>query len=177
MDVILLVYFQTHLLELMTISNNIIQNTIIPVWKTVQDIFNSQKLCGHGIYQNQYVRMARNWTELGFPSDFIFESSDCVLYSLKMLVRFMINMRGYDVVNIFFNSSPVGPNGRHFLTFHMHFREWKFCILLRISLKFVPKGSIDNNPVLVQIMAWRRIGDKPLCELMLTQFTDAYMRH
>ena len=26
-------------------------------------------------------------------------------------------------------------------------------------------------------MAWRRIGDKPLSESMLTQFTDAYMRH
>ena len=26
-------------------------------------------------------------------------------------------------------------------------------------------------------MAWRLIGDKPLSEPMLTQFTDAYMRH
>ena len=29
----------------------------------------------------------------------------------------------------------------------------------------------------VQIMAWRRIGDKPLSVPMLTQFTDIYMRH
>ena len=53
----------------------------------------------------------------------------------------------------------------------------KFCILIDISLKFVPKGQISNIPALVQIMAWRRIGDKPLSEPMLTQFTDAYMRH
>ena len=26
-------------------------------------------------------------------------------------------------------------------------------------------------------MAWRRIGDKPLSEPMMAQFTDAYMRH
>ena len=26
-------------------------------------------------------------------------------------------------------------------------------------------------------MAWRRIGDKPLPELMLTRFIDAYMKH
>ena len=26
-------------------------------------------------------------------------------------------------------------------------------------------------------MAWRRTGDKPLSELMMTQFNDAYMRH
>ena len=31
----------------------------------------------------------------------------------------------------------------------MHFREWKFCILIKISLKFVPKGPTDNNPALV----------------------------
>ena len=49
----------------------------------------------------------------------------------------------------------------------------KFCILIRISLKFVPKGPIDNNQALAQIMAWHRIGDKPLSEPMLTQFTDA----
>ena len=41
-----------------------------------------------------------------------------------------------------------------------------------ISLKFVPKGSINNILALVQIMAWRRPGDKPLSRPMLTQFTD-----
>ena len=50
-------------------------------------------------------------------------------------------------------------------------------IAVMISLKFVPKVWIDNIPTLVQIMAWRRIGDKPLSEPMVTQFTDAYMRH
>ena len=37
-------------------------------------------------------------------------------------------------------------------------------ILLKISLKFVPKGPINNIPSLVQIMAWGRAGDKPLSE-------------
>ena len=40
-------------------------------------------------------------------------------------------------------------------------------ILTKISLKFVPKGPINNIPALVQIMAWRRPGDKPLSEPML----------
>ena len=53
----------------------------------------------------------------------------------------------------------------------------KFGILITIPLKFVPKGLIDNNATLVYIMAWRRIGDMPISELMLTRFTDAYMRH
>ena len=48
-------------------------------------------------------------------------------------------------------------------------------IHIQISLKFIPRGPIDNKPALVRVMAWRRIGDQPL--LMMTQFTDAYMRH
>ena len=50
-------------------------------------------------------------------------------------------------------------------------------IPILISLKFVPRSPIYNMPAFVQIMAWRRPGDKPLSEPMLTQFTDAYMRH
>ena len=40
-------------------------------------------------------------------------------------------------------------------------------ILLKIPLKFVPWGPIKNIPALVQIMAWRRPGNKPLSETML----------
>ena len=50
-------------------------------------------------------------------------------------------------------------------------------IMIQISLKFIPRSPIDNKSVLVQVMAWRRTGDKPLPETMMTQFTDAYMRH
>ena len=38
---------------------------------------------------------------------------------------------------------------------------------IKISLKFVPKGPMDNILALVQIMAWRRPGDKPLSEPMM----------
>ena len=40
-------------------------------------------------------------------------------------------------------------------------------ISLKISLKFVPKVQIDNIRALVQIMAWRRPGDKPSFEPMM----------
>ena len=40
-------------------------------------------------------------------------------------------------------------------------------IPIKFSLKFVPKGPIHNIPALVQIMAWRRPGDKPLSEPMV----------
>ena len=37
-------------------------------------------------------------------------------------------------------------------------------IAMKISLNFIPSGQIINNPALVQIMAWRRPGAKPLSE-------------
>ena len=40
---------------------------------------------------------------------------------------------------------------------------------IKISLKFVPKGPINNIPALVQIMAWRRSGDKPLSKPMMVR--------
>ena len=52
-----------------------------------------------------------------------------------------------------------------------------FCILIQISLKFVPNGPIDNKSALVQVMAWCRTGNKPLPEPKLTLFIDAYMWH
>ena len=50
-------------------------------------------------------------------------------------------------------------------------------ISIKVSLKFVSKGPIDNIPAMIQIMAWHRTGDNPLPEPMLTQFPDAYMRN
>ena len=50
-------------------------------------------------------------------------------------------------------------------------------ILFQISLKFVPRSPIEHKPALVQVMAWRWTGNKPLPEPMMTQFTNAYMRH
>ena len=68
------------------------------------------------------------------------------------------------------NSSPPGQNGRHFADdiFKCTFVNEKFCILIWISLKFVPKDPIDNTPALVQVMAWCRAGDEPLSEPLLS---------
>ena len=37
-------------------------------------------------------------------------------------------------------------------------------ISIKISLKFVPRGPINNIPALVQMMVWCRLGDKQLSE-------------
>ena len=77
------------------------------------------------------------------------------------------------------NSLRPRQDRRHFAddVFKCNFVNENVWITITISLKFVPKGPINNIPALVQIMAWRRTGDKPLSEQMRTQFNDAYMRH
>ena len=67
------------------------------------------------------------------------------------------------------NTLRPRQNGRHFaddILKCIFFNE-NVWILIEISLKFVPKGPIDNIPALVQTMAWRRPGDKPLSEPMV----------
>ena len=62
-------------------------------------------------------------------------------------------------------------NGRHFAddTFIHIFLKENVRILIKLLLKFVPKGPINNILVLVQIMAWRRPGDNPLSEPMMVR--------
>ena len=65
---------------------------------------------------------------------------------------------------------PAGQNGRHIADdiFKYIFLNEHFCILIRISSKFVPKGLNDNKWASVQVTAWRR---------SRIQLTDAYMLH
>ena len=51
------------------------------------------------------------------------------------------------------------------------------CTLLKWHRQtFVSVGSVDNS-ALVQVITWRPIAYKQLQEAMLTQYTDACMRH
>ena len=67
------------------------------------------------------------------------------------------------------NTLRPRQNGRRFADdiFKRIFLNGNIIISIKISLKFVPEGPIDNNPALVLIMAWRRSGDKPLSEPMM----------
>ena len=75
----------------------------------------------------------------------------------------------YHVCHDIVNTLRPRQNGRHFADdiFKCIFLNENAGILLKISLKFVPKVRINNIPALVQIMAWRRPGDKPLSEPMM----------
>ena len=67
------------------------------------------------------------------------------------------------------NTLRQRQNSRHLPDdiFKCIFLHENVSISIKISLKFVPGGSINNIPALVQIMAWHRPGDKPLSEPMM----------
>ena len=69
------------------------------------------------------------------------------------------------------NTLRPGQNGRHFADaiFKCILLNENVWISIKISLKFVRKGPINNIPTLVQIMAWRRPGAKPLSEPMMVR--------
>ena len=67
------------------------------------------------------------------------------------------------------NTLRLWQYGRHFPDDILRciFLNENVWISIKISLKFVPKGPINNIPALVQIMAWCCPGNKPLSEPML----------
>ena len=67
------------------------------------------------------------------------------------------------------NTLRPRQDGRHFADdiFKCLFLNENVWISIKISLKFVPKGPIYNIPALVQIMACRCPGDKPISEGMM----------
>ena len=69
------------------------------------------------------------------------------------------------------NTLRPRQNGRYLPDdiFECIFLKENAWIPIKISLKFVPKSPINNIPALVQIMAWRRPGHKPLSEPMLVR--------
>ena len=67
------------------------------------------------------------------------------------------------------NTLRLRQNVRRFTddTFKRIFLNENVWMSIEISLKFVPKVPINNIPALVQIMAWRRPGGKPLSDPIL----------
>ena len=76
------------------------------------------------------------------------------------------------------NSMRPRQNGRRFADdlFKCIFLNENVRISIKISLKCLPRGPINNISALIQIMAWRRSGDKPLSEAMVfSLLTDIWV--
>ena len=74
-----------------------------------------------------------------------------------------------EIVTCFINALRPRQNECHFADdiFKCILLNENVWIPIKISMMFVPEGLIYNIPALVQIMAWRRPGDKTLSEPML----------
>ena len=90
---------------------------------------------------------------------------------LKRNVGYRDNTRGSRIIrafniNIPRKNDPLSPDD----IFRRIFVIETFYILIKFNWNLFIRGSIDNNPALVQIMAWRLIGDKPLNTRRKEQF-------
>ena len=80
-----------------------------------------------------------------------------------------VGYRRLDLLACNLNTLRPRQDGRYFAddVLKCIFLNENMWISLKIPLKFVPRGPINNILALVQIMAWCRPGDKPLSEPML----------
>ena len=87
-------------------------------------------------------------TQLWGGKDILRSSRSVRKYNIMRTYAFSYYVHG---IMDWFNSSPPGQNGRNFTDdiFRCIFVNDFFFILIKISLKFVPNGSIDNNLALV----------------------------
>ena len=88
----------------------------------------------------------------------------------------LMSLLSHSAIFYYWGHIPVNTlrprqNGRHFADdiFKWIFLNENVWIPIKISLKFVPQGPINNIPALVQIMAWRQPGDKPLSGPMMVR--------
>ena len=96
----------------------------------------------------------------------------CHVWYLILVINWLVVCMGCLVVWIVgvckVNSLRPRQNARHFADiFNCILVNENVWISIKISLKFIPKDPINNVPALVQILAWRRPGDKPISEPMM----------
>ena len=126
------------------------------------------------------VKSSRPWYDITrcLPGiSHIIKSNSAITCSYKLISCFEFTphyVYGFNQHHIrlmwcWFNTLRPRQNCRHFADdiFKCIFVNENVWILLKISLKCVPKVWINNNLALIQIMAWRRPWGKPLSEPMM----------
>ena len=92
------------------------------------------------------------------------------IYQLHPNTDFIFRTYVWDkAYNTHLNTLRPRWNEQHFADdiFKRIFCNENVWISIKISLKFVTKGPINDIPALVQMMAWRRSGNKPLSKPMM----------
>ena len=131
-----------------------------------------QLIHDHGWYGHNFIKIKFLWSRHNgvYTNDqHTLTKIDPVLISGHIGVNYIIH---------WVNTLRPRQNGRPFAddNFKHIFLNENVRISSKISLKFVPEGPINNILALVQIMAWRRPGDKPLSEPMMVRLST-HIRH
>ena len=115
---------------------------------------------GRGVLNAAWWVEWPNLMSLGCPRGLMKHAVYVVLYDMYIICC---------IIKRYINTLRPRRNEQHFAgdIFKRIFFNENVWISIKISLKFVPNGPINNIPALVQIMAWCRLGDKPLSELMV----------
>ena len=120
---------------------------------------------GHCLYLGSLLRQSRVQPAWSLSRCFIHTRQWLSLANISLLYPTFDEWRYYPILNKWTHiySSPSGQNGRQFADniFKCIFTNKKFSDSIQISLKRVPKCPIGKKSALVQVMAWRRTGDKP----------------
>ena len=97
----------------------------------------------------------------------------CLIHGILWIPVIQAYIQCVLLFSLFFSVNTLRPRqtGRHFPDdiFKWIFLNENIWISINISLKFVPRGPINIIITLVQVMAWRRPGDKPLSETMMVR--------
>ena len=113
------------------------------------------------------------WMNEGRPTLFrtsVYVACNCPFWGLSVYATSSISgIRGETCSMRLVNTLGPRQNGRHVTDdiFKCIFVNENVWIPIKISLKLVHNGPINNIPALVQIMAWCRAGAKPLSEPMM----------
>ena len=117
-----------------------------------------------GTFGNEFQS---NWSKTQYSSYIYKKLNWKSLLQYGALIGSLLTYRGRGKIAIIFADDV-------FLCIFLNENFWN---ANKMSLKYVPRYTIDNKPPLVEIMGCHRKEDNPLYEPMIIWFTDAYMRN
>ena len=126
-------------------------------------------VCWNQTIVAQITQCIKNPGEIFFILKHFHSYHPCSPYTELIVIKVFWFSTNNVLARILFIVTSITFNNisRKFRSFTKHDMSWCRYILL----------TQWGRDKMVQIMAWRRTGDRPLSEPMTTQFNDAFMRH
>ena len=152
----------------MTLQCNVISHWLSPYpeWSLYMCVQNGtcKNRCLH---QNSHSRVAFIPLNQSYPMILCYHVTRPFKYN-EIWLKYRLDLIGTRNHGCQFNALRLRQNS-HFPddTLKWIFLNENVWISVAFSLKFVPKGPINNIPELVQLMAWCWPGNNPLCEPMM----------